>query len=603
MIGQVLLLLDNLEQLLPAAAAEVDPILSACPNLVVVLTSRERLQLPAEQVYDVPPMTDSDARALFRSRSAAASVELTESDDLSTLCRRLDNLPLALELAAARTVLFTPGQLLERLGERLDLLRAGRGVDDRQKTLRATIEWSHSLLDEEEQALFRRLSVFSGGCTFESAEAVAGVDPDILQSLLAKSLLRRRVDARRPRFWMLATIHEFATERLAAGAEADEYRDRHMTHYAMVAHECIDDTMHERDDLERLDAERENLRLALESALETNPELAVELAPRLFLSWVRRGDLREGRTRLAAALDHAQDATETARAPALRAAARLAYWQGDLDAADRYGREAVEQFRHVGDDRGAGLALSGLGFSAHFRGDQEKAERLFEESLTTLSAPDQQFPQLQPMTGLARVMSARGEHARAVAMHQEVVERLRQDTPGVRLALSLSDLGEAQELAGRPSDAERSFEESVSLSRAISHTGALANALVGLAGVRRVTAPTVALSYYHESLQLFREMEQPTRIATCLRGGAAILSARGEVSAATKLLGAASAAQTLSVIAVRPGELPDVEALEEHCRQALGPEAFAKAWDEGAALSARDAADWALGLWRPEGDR
>ena len=325
--------------------------------------------------------------------------------------------------------------------------------------------------------------------------------------------------------------------------------------------------------------------------------------PRLFLSWVRRGDLREGRTRLAAALDHAPDATETARAPALRAAARLAYWQGDLDAADRYGREAVEQFRRVGDDRGAGLALSGLGFSAYFRGDQERAERLFEESLTALSATDQQFHQLQPLTGLARVMSARGEHARAVAMHQEVVERLRRDGSRVRLALSLSDLGDAQELAGWPSDAVRSFEESVSLSRASGHTGALANALAGLAGIRRVTAPTAALAHYHESLQLYREMEQPSRIANCLRGGAAILSARGDVGAATKLLGAASAAQALSVIAVRPGELSDVEALQEHCRVTLGPEGFAKAWDEGAALSADDAADWALGLWATEAAR
>src|SRR5262245_13051651 len=234
---RLLLLIDNVEHLLPDAAEAVASFVTACPEVTLALTSRERLQIPGERVYAVPPMSEPDAETLFRSRAADAGVELDASDELRTLCGRLDNLPLALELAAARTVVFSPGQLLERLARSLDLLRAGRGVDARQETLRATITWSHDLLTDEEQALFRRMSVFAAGsgCRLESAEQVAGADPEVLQSLLDKSLLRRRDGKAAPRFWMLETIREFAAERLETAGETDEVQRLHLEHYAAVA--------------------------------------------------------------------------------------------------------------------------------------------------------------------------------------------------------------------------------------------------------------------------------------------------------------------------------------------------------------------------------
>jgi predicted ATPase len=221
---RLLVLVDNLEHLMPDAADLVGAFVEACPSVTTVVTTRERLQLPGEHVYAVPPMSETDGEALFRIRAATVGVELEASEELRELCARLDNLPLALELAAARAVVFSPAQLLDRLSQRLDLLRAGRGVDARQQTLRSTIAWSHDLLDADEQALFRRLSVFAGSCSFESAEQVAGADPDVLQSLLDKSLLRRRDGALEPRFWMLATIREFAAEQLAAAGEADDVK-------------------------------------------------------------------------------------------------------------------------------------------------------------------------------------------------------------------------------------------------------------------------------------------------------------------------------------------------------------------------------------------
>ena len=187
----MLCLFDNFEQVVDAGA-ELAGLLASCPNLEVLVTSRERLRVRGEQTYPVPPLAESDGVALFSARARAVDPAFTSDEAVEELCLRLDELPLALELAAARTALFSPGQLLERLSERLDLLKGERDADPRQQTLRATIEWSYDLLSEDEQALFARLSVFAGGCTYEAAEQVAGADPDTLQSLLDKSLLRKR---------------------------------------------------------------------------------------------------------------------------------------------------------------------------------------------------------------------------------------------------------------------------------------------------------------------------------------------------------------------------------------------------------------------------
>ena len=199
-----MLLLDNLEQVVEAAP-ELSSLLAECPNLHLLVTSRELLRVQGEVEFPVPPLAEQEAVDLFCARS-----QLEPGDEIEELCRRLDDLPLAVELAAARTSVLTPAQILGRVADRLDLLKGGRDADARQQTLRATIEWSYELLTAEEQRLFARLSVFSGGCTLEAAEEVAAADVDTLQSLVEKSLVRHTSD----RFWMLETIREFAAERL-----------------------------------------------------------------------------------------------------------------------------------------------------------------------------------------------------------------------------------------------------------------------------------------------------------------------------------------------------------------------------------------------------
>lgn len=289
---RIVLLVDNAEHLLPEVAGELAALL-AVDGPTLLVTSRERLQLRAEHLYPVPALEERDAVALFVTRAAALDVSVGPSAAVAHLCERLDELPLALELAAARTPLFSVEQLLDRVGQRLDLLKGGRDSDPRQRTLRTTIEWSHDLLSPSEQALFRRLCVFVGGCSYDAAEGVCGADPDTLQSLIDKSLLRRRDVEFGSRYWMLETIREHAAERLDASGEADRLRGDHAAHFLAFA-EAANALEQPRFYL-ILDAEHANLRAAmawLREKGETEREL--RLAAALHWFWRVRGPVGRG---------------------------------------------------------------------------------------------------------------------------------------------------------------------------------------------------------------------------------------------------------------------------------------------------------------------
>jgi predicted ATPase len=293
---RTLVVLDNAEHLLPKVASELAGLVAACSTLRLLVTSRERLQLQAERVWPVPALGAPDAGRLFVERAIALDPSFRSTSSVGELCQRLDDLPLAIELAAARTVMFSVEQLLERLGERLDLLKAGRDADPRQQTLRATIAWSHELLDERERALFRRLSVFAGGCSYDAAEQVCEADPDTLQSLLDKSLLRRRTDSDgQPRFWMLETIREYAAERLREADEATEIGSRFADFYAAYA-EAAWPAWHEHDSpvwLRRFVDELANIRAALSWGLEQRPSAALMIVAYFGWCWQGRGLLPE----------------------------------------------------------------------------------------------------------------------------------------------------------------------------------------------------------------------------------------------------------------------------------------------------------------------
>ncbi len=370
---RLLLILDNFEHLIDAAR-ELAGLLAACPNLHLLVTSRERLRLVGEQAYPVPPLEPQDATELFTTRARAVDPRFEPRPVVHELCSRLDNLPLALELAAARVPVLSPEQLLDRLSKRLDLLKAGRGVDPRQQTLRATIAWSYDLLDEEERLLFEGLSVFRGGCTLEAAEEVCDADIDTLQSLIDKSLLRRQGE----RFWMLETIREYATERLEERGEEDELRRRHADHFLSRAEDAAVGAPSElpeagvwlRDELDNI--RRARGRLIALGDVEREARLAVAA----FWALWTRVSLRELKAWLVSALERPADLDPGLRADALGAAALAAANLGESEVAREYARESLEIARQRNDKRQIEWALRVLSFDEP---DLDERRRLLHE--------------------------------------------------------------------------------------------------------------------------------------------------------------------------------------------------------------------------------
>ena len=403
----LLLVLDNLEQVVDSAV-ELATLLRACPNLRLLVTSRELLRVDGEVAFQVPALAEPDAVELFCTR---AHVEPDEV--IPDLCGRLDNLPLALELAAARVSVLTPAQILERISQRLDLFTAGRDADPRQQTLRATIAWSYELLSEEEKRLLTRMAVFRGGCTLESAEEVAGADVAGLQSLLDKSLLRRTGD----RFWMLETIREYARELLEGSGEVDETRRRHADHYLALGELAYA----ERFDrglswTRRLEEEHDNLRAALDDLRDRDPLGHLRLAGSLGWFWGARSHFAEGSRRLEEAL---ASATDDGRLTA-RALTSLAF--ADVD--ETYTRERLEQaielWRGVGDETELATTRDLLGWAHYMSGDKPQAQQVFEQNLEFARRLDHRALINRSIAGVCQLLVATGEFERAEPLALEL---------------------------------------------------------------------------------------------------------------------------------------------------------------------------------------
>jgi predicted ATPase/class 3 adenylate cyclase len=370
---RLLLILDNFEHLMDAAG-ELAGLLAACPNLQLLVTSRELLRLPGEQAYPVPSLEPQDATALFTARARAADPQFEPGPIVDQLCSQLDNLPLALELAATRVAVLSPEQLLDRLSKRLDLLKAGRGVDPRQQTLRATIEWSYDLLGENERLLFERLSVFHGGSTLKAAEEICEADIDTLQSLIDKSLLRRQGE----RFWMLETIREYAAERLERHGEAVVLADRHADYFIALTEAAARGAPDEDVEQTRgLFPDLDNFRCALDwLVVSGDVERELRLATRVFWCLWTRSSLRELHGSLASALERAANADIHLRGEALGAAALAAANLGETEVARAYARESLALARERDDKRQIEWALRVLSFDEP---DLDERRRLLHE--------------------------------------------------------------------------------------------------------------------------------------------------------------------------------------------------------------------------------
>jgi tetratricopeptide (TPR) repeat protein len=398
------------------------------------VTSRERLRIQGEHVFAVPSMTSGDAVDLFLARSAQLGAELPPGAAVKEVCARLDELPLALELAAARTPLFSPEQLLERLGQRLDLLEGDRDADPRQRTLRAAIEWSHDLLSESEQRLFRRLAVFPGGCTFGAAESVCDARAAELQSLLDKSLLRRRDGDLEPRYWMLETIREFAAERLATSGELEGLRQTHARYFVGQADErdVRRFSIVHPGGLAWLSAERDNLLLALDWALEAGDDALFAVAARALCSWwLLTGWAREGLRRIEAVLQRRSQQSPDVVTNLVVAASDLARFTGDDSRAIELFEEILERVRD--NDLLRATANADLSEILIRQGKLDAAEARLRECLA--------------LGGGARAKASLAELALARSDYKAAADLAREAEAGFR-GVHASNVVATQELAG-----------------------------------------------------------------------------------------------------------------------------------------------------------
>jgi predicted ATPase/class 3 adenylate cyclase len=553
---QMLILLDNAEHLLPALVPEVQWLVQASDGVTVLVTSRERLQMSSEHVVTVPPMSPVDALAFLQSRTAAVGISLSPSAVMDTLCARLDRLPLALQLAAARMRTLSPEQLLGRLSGRLDLLKGGRDLDPRQQTLRATIEWSHDLLSPEEQVLFRRLAVFASGCTLAAAEHICGADVDGLESLLDKSLLQRRDDAPEPRFWMLESIHDFAAERLAGSGEENTLQAHHALHFRSLAEEMAAALLAgepEEIPVSLLEADIDNLRAAVTFGLERRDvKLVQEVTAALHIYWIDRGLYREGRAWLERALALDDEESDTRRR-LLSALGTIAYSQGDHGLAVRASDEAAALAMRLVGTTERFQSLKTQARAASTRRESETAEALWRDALDAALAADNGVGISSCHLSLADLANEAGHHKRAEQLCLENLPFVRARGQTRCEAYTLTGLGETSVYLDRLEDA----------------------AAYALAGARR------ALQIGNASLAVF-----------CLDIVAAAIAHKDARRAGT-LLGATEAVrQAMGSVPDAHEEAIRARAIEQF--RGLGAATDA-AWQEGRALTLESALRLAAG--------
>lgn len=549
---ELLLLLDNFEQVIEAAT-DLASLVERCPNLHLLVTSRELLRVPGERAYPVPPLAPEDGTELFLSRALATEPGFVPGPRVGELCATLDNLPLALELAAARVRVLSVEQLLERLSRRLDFLKAGRGVDARQQTLRATIEWSYELLDDDEQRLFARLAVFRGGCTLTAVEQVAEADLDTLQSLVDKSLLRR-TDGR---FRMLETIRGYSRERLEDTGEAQELRQRHAEYFVGLGEEAEPHLLSGESGewLDRLEHEHDNIRAALDHLQASGEtQLALQLAGAVWEFWQDRGGhFAEGRRRLERLL-RADERPTAARAKALTGAAAMAWLGGDAATGRRRAEEALALHRLFGDDRGTAESELWLGWAVATDGDWATALQHFEQSLRIARAAGD------------REMAAKATHVVAWA-HAELGDRER---------------------------ARRLDEENLLLIRELRIAQLEATTLDTLAGYAIDDGRMGdAVSLATESLRIYRAVDDASGVALELARCACAFALTDRPETATRLLAAAEALQ--EELGVTMPWMPRTkDETFASIRAQLDEAALAEAWEQGRGLTAEAAAALAI---------
>lgn len=619
---RTLLVLDNLEQVVEAAPVLAE-LLAGAPGTQLLVTSRAPLDLPEERIYPVPPLQladvsrplqiarlqEKEAIRLFvdRAREARDDFELSDenAEAVAALCLRLDGLPLALELAAARIKLLSPRAILERLGSRLDLLKAvpGAGLPERHRTLRTAIDWSYDLLTSHEQTLFTSLGVFVGGFSVDGATDVAGeLDVDVvdgIESLLNNSLLRtERMSEGEPRFGMLETMREYALERLAERGDGEAVRRRHAGFYLRLAEEAEPALLGPEQIrwARMLDSERDNLRAALTWAADSGEtDVGLRTAGALWRFWQMRAADVEGREHLDRLLG-GRAGSPSVRAFAQSRAASLAYYQGDFDAVRRYLEVCLPVHRESDDDWNLSAGLQLLAMSAVANGDGEKARALAEEARDVARRTRNPMSEAYALATLGVVLGVQGELDYAQRVLEESVRRARELGNVRSIGSWTKGLGGITLLQGNYPRARELFEESLTILRGLDDAWGTLGSLSGLALVALEEHDNEsARRLLDESLDLLRKSGHHFRTANTLEIAAGLAVAQGLDGRGVRLYAAASVSRGPMAVGMYECEAwPDPAPHIARLRSVLGENAFAKLWAQGMAMTLDQSLAYAL---------
>lgn len=601
----LLLVLDNFEHVVEAAPL-VSELLAACPGLSALATSRTPLMIRAERQVVLEPLADDEAVGLFLQRAQAVGADLAADEAsasiYSAICRRLDRLPLAIELIAVRARTLTPLELLRQLERPLQALaRGARDVAPRHQSLRDAIRWSYELLGPDEQRAFRALGVFAGGCSAEAAQAVLGPSLDALPALEAlerASLAQRQAVADQTRFLLLETIREYALELLERADEAAAARRRHAEHFAGFARAASDELLRAEAPRWRawVAAEHANLRAAFSWAIEHRQhDTSLWLAAGIWRFHWMAGYLREGLERLEAALAQREGATLEAQCVALRAAGVLAIGLSDYPRARRWLEAAVEVGWRLGDQSALQPILTNLGQALLEQGELEDARIHLEVSLSLAERAADPGVAKFPLGFLASLHLRLGEHARALALSEEGlrINRAREDPEGT--ADALRTLAAIHHGLGDQARARRLAEEALAAHSALNHQLGMGLDFAVLGDIARARGEHAeALAQYRRCLSLWRGRENAVNSSLVLDGAAEVLGQMGDPARAATLLGAAAATRERAGVRLTADEQAARDAVAGACRLALGEAAYGAARVAGRELTLAQAIGLAL---------
>jgi predicted ATPase len=570
-------------------------------------------RLPAGEAERVALLAQYEGVRLFVDRAFLRqprfAVTERNAPAVAEICYRLDGMPLALELAAARVTALAVEQIAVRLDDPFRLLTGGSRTAVPRQTLRGAIDWSYDLLSPQERALLRRVSVFAGGWSLEAAEAICAGEAieaweilDLLTALVEHSLVQYEETEGAGRYRLLETIRQYGAEKLTAAGEEAGLRERHRDWYLSLAEEASSQLggPQQGERLCRLEAEHENLRGALVGCIQRKEgEAGLRLGGALWWFWVARGYLGEGRERLAGVLAlPGAEAPTAERGRALNGAGALAYRQGDYESARALFEESLEIFRRLGDQRSIAGPLHNLACVAWNQGVYESARALYEEGLEIYRQLGNQRGIAHSLMVLGSVARDQGEYARAQALFKESLEIFRQLGDRQGIAHLFNDMGRSARDQTDYEGARMLYEESLAIKRQLGDQWGAAHSLMGLGLVARDHGDCErARALYEESLEIFRQLGDQQGIAYSLEGVAAVAGAQGQPERAARLFGAAEALREVLAAPLPPNERADYDRSVAGVRAALDEAMFAAGWAAGRALTLEQAI--VLGLQAP----